>query len=103
MKVRVIRHLLPAAAALAVAACGGSGGGGTSFIPSPPVTPTPASVGALSIPPSGIMATTDFATTDDNVRIRWNAELKAYEVQLPGYPAGKIVQTSFGPFGASGD
>jgi hypothetical protein len=37
------------------------------------------------------------------VRIRWNAELKAYEVQLPGYPAGKIVQTSFGPFGASGD
>jgi hypothetical protein len=49
------------------------------------------------------LSTTDFATVGGDVQIRWNADLKAYEVTVPQIGSGKIVQTFFGPFGATGD
>jgi hypothetical protein len=45
----------------------------------------------LETPPFGVTTTTDFATLGANLGIRWNAELKAYEVTFPGGSTGKIV------------
>lgn len=103
----VCKALAASAAALAVAACGGSGGTGVASIPSPPViAPTPpptVAQGALAVPPSGVSTSTDFATVGGNFQVRWNAALQSYEVTVPNFGSGKIVQTFFGPAGASGD
>lgn len=100
MRVHHIRDLSVAGAAIALSACGGGGESvqSTPFVPAPQ-GPT----GALAKPPAGVTTTTDFTTTNPDVSIRWNAQLNAYEVQIPGYPAGRVTQSSFGPAGASGE
>ena len=109
MSVANLRKALGASAlALAVCACGGGGGGGASVasIPPAPVVPPPPAPpileGALINPPSGITSTTDFATVGSALQIRWNASAKAYEVTVPQIGSGSVVQTFFGPYGASG-
>lgn len=111
MWVANLRKLLGASVlALVVSACGGGGGGApVASIPPAPVAPTPPppaptpAQGALAVPPSGVSASTDFATVGGNFQVRWNADLQSYEVTVPNFGSGKIVQTFFGPYGAAGD
>jgi len=107
MRVRDFGKLFLASACVpALTSCGG-GTVGTNFIapgvatPTPAPTPTP--VGALARPPGGVTSTTDFATLGDQLQIRWNAGINAYEVSFPGTAKGRIVQISFGEDGAVGD
>ena len=104
---QLLRLAIASAGATALSACGGGGGGGLSFIPAPPAAPAPpqtaATVGALAVPPDMVTATTDFATAGDDVSIRWNADLKAYELSVPGTGSGRVQQTFFATYGAGGD
>lgn len=103
---RISKWAIASAGAMALSACGGGGGGGISFIPAPTPTPTPpapAPVGALAAAPGLVTSTTSFATVGDDVSIRWNAELMAYELTVPGTGSGRVQQTDFGQYGAVGD
>lgn len=104
---QLLRLAIASAGATALSACGGGGGGGLSFIPAPPAAPAPPqtapTVGALAVPPDMVTATTDFATAGDDVSIRWNADLKAYELSVPGTGSGRVQQTFFATYGAGGD
>jgi hypothetical protein len=95
MSLRNHRHAGAAALAFALSACGGGGSGGVSSLPPPPSSPSPAqtsSANPLSAAPAGVTATTSLASIGVLSSVRWNADLKAYEVQLGG-DAARIAAT----------
>lgn len=88
------RALATMVAAGALAACGGGGGGGGGaglVRPAPTPAPPPSPAGPLESAPFGLTQTTDFATAGEQVKFRWDASVKAYEVTLADGRSGRIV------------
>lgn len=87
-------------AALTLGACGG-GGGGVNSTPSPPVTVPTAAPPATPFgdPPKGVTTTTSLATLGGFQTVRWNADLKAYEVQIDGASGRLVTGDATGRFG----
>lgn len=86
-RARRLRTLLLGATLLTVAGCGGSGSGVAS-------TPTPASTPRLSNLLVAVAQSTEFKTTSDQVRIRFDAGTNKYEVMLPGDDWQTLVRAS---------
>lgn len=101
MRVQHLHATAAGALALALGACSGGGGGGvnpTPFVPTPTPTPTPTGLTVIEAADSsqefaGKGATIELgqdgnpavSTADsEQIRIRYNAATKTYEVQVPG-------------------
>jgi hypothetical protein len=96
------RHFLAAMPlALLVSACGGAGSGVSSVTPPPPAPGSPgtpstpatslASTAPLANAPEGVTATTDLEVGGVIDHVRWNATLKAYEVDVAGLSGLQVV------------
>jgi hypothetical protein len=89
--------MLACAAALcfALTACGGGGGGGVASTPPPPPAPPPS---PPPPPPVPATASIEFDTLGTDIRIRYDASAKDYEVMLPGSAWATLVPSDQGNY-----
>jgi hypothetical protein len=90
-------RMLACAAALcfALTACGGGGGGGVASTPPPPPAPPPS---PPPPPPVPATASIEFDTLGTDIRIRYDASAKDYEVMLPGSAWATLVPSDQGNY-----